>query len=226
MTTADPSDALVMSAPTFFTQASLAMDSHLKRQSLKPSQLPDVSDIVIPCEKRTRYAIIISMYEVYNDRIYDLLDETCFSNPSARHKSLIFRTLNAHTEKKVVAGLRKIYVRTYEEALRLLDHGLACRHSSATGSNETSSRSHAFFAIEVKRWAGKTGQLLPSGTFTVVDLAGSERVRQAKTQGDRLVEAGSINRSLMSLGQCLQLQTQSENGKVKKAHTHTPVIEQ
>jgi kinesin family protein 20 len=37
-----------------------------------------------------------------------------------------------------------------------------------------------------------------------VDLAGSERTKYTQTTGDRLKEAGSINRSLMVLGQCLE----------------------
>jgi hypothetical protein len=38
----------------------------------------------------------------------------------------------------------------------------------------------------------------------LVDLAGSERNKQAQTTGDRLKEAGNINKSLMVLGQCLE----------------------
>jgi hypothetical protein len=40
--------------------------------------------------------------------------------------------------------------------------------------------------------------------LTLVDLAGSERNKQAQTTGDRLKEAGNINKSLMVLGQCLE----------------------
>jgi kinesin family protein 20 len=45
--------------------------------------------------------------------------------------------------------------------------------------------------------------------LSIVDLAGSERARNAGTmrgggEGDRLREAGNINKSLMVLGQCLE----------------------
>jgi kinesin family protein 20 len=41
--------------------------------------------------------------------------------------------------------------------------------------------------------------------LTLVDLAGSERTKHAHTSGDRLKEAGSINKSLMVLGQCMEV---------------------
>lgn len=41
--------------------------------------------------------------------------------------------------------------------------------------------------------------------LTLVDLAGSERTKHTHTTGDRLKEAGSINKSLMVLGQCMEV---------------------
>lgn len=41
--------------------------------------------------------------------------------------------------------------------------------------------------------------------LTLVDLAGSERTKHTQTTGDRLKEAGSINKSLMVLGQCMEV---------------------
>jgi kinesin family protein 20 len=39
----------------------------------------------------------------------------------------------------------------------------------------------------------------------LVDLAGSERTKHTQTTGDRLKEAGNINKSLMVLGQCMEV---------------------
>lgn len=48
-------------------------------------------------------------------------------------------------------------------------------------------------------------------------LTGSERARNAKTAGATLAEAGKINESLMYLGQCLQMQSDcNEGNKVGK----------
>jgi hypothetical protein len=41
--------------------------------------------------------------------------------------------------------------------------------------------------------------------LSLVDLAGSERTKHTHTTGDRLKEAGSINKSLMVLGQCMEV---------------------
>lgn len=197
-----------------------AQDGHPSKRFFPTPRTPDVSDITIDLpDSKSRYVILLSMYELYNDRIFDLLDESVYS-PSARRKALIFKkpsTIStwdtSREQKKAVSGLRKIHARNLQEALQVLEHGQATRTVSATNSNATSSRSHAFFQIEIKRFSARHHER-GSACIYIVDLAGSERARTAKTAGDRLAEAGSINRSLMCLGQCLQLQTQvSENGK-------------
>ena len=45
---------------------------------------------------------------------------------------------------------------------------------------------------------------IQTSRLTLVDLAGSERTKHTHTSGDRLREAGSINKSLMVLGQCME----------------------
>lgn len=57
--------------------------------------------------------------------------------------------------------------------------------------------------------------------LSIVDLAGSERNKNTLTQGERLREAGNINKSLMVLGQCIevmrmnQLQERPKGRKVR-----------
>ena len=41
--------------------------------------------------------------------------------------------------------------------------------------------------------------------LTLIDLAGSERTKHTQTTGERLREAGNINKSLMVLGQCMEV---------------------
>jgi hypothetical protein len=63
-----------------------------------------------------------------------------------------------------------------------------------------------------------------SSTLTIVDLAGSERARNAKTAGATLAEAGKINESLMYLGQCMQMQSDNQEGNKVCASFSSPNI--
>ncbi|KAF4812623.1 Kinesin-like motor protein 9 [Colletotrichum tropicale] len=230
---ADVSDATIMSAPYFLetvfsdfgssrgggSRAGTPMigEHHppptprraLQRPSNLP-QAPDISSINVSSDPDADYAVVLSMYEVYNDKIYDLLTPPIKSNATKeyRRRPLLFKSTEQSADRKVVAGLKKIACTNMREAIMVLEAGLHERQVAGTGSNSVSSRSHGFFCVEVKKrprvgrsrtWAGNA--------LTIVDLAGSERARDAKTQGATLAEAGKINESLMYLGQCLQAQS-------------------
>ncbi|KAK1463864.1 kinesin motor domain-containing protein [Colletotrichum melonis] len=181
----------------------------LQRPSALPSA-PDISSVNVSSDPDSDYAVVLSMYEVYNDKIYDLLTPPIKSNATKeyRRRPLLFKSTEQSSDRKVVAGLKKIACTTIREAIMVLEAGLHERQVAGTGSNSVSSRSHGFFCVEVKkrsragRYRSWTGN-----TLTIVDLAGSERARDAKTQGATLAEAGKINESLMYLGQCLQAQS-------------------
>ncbi|KAJ5750231.1 hypothetical protein N7533_007259 [Penicillium manginii] len=188
-------------------------------------RLPDVSHLAIDLNSTSDYVVLVSMYEVYNDRIFDLLSPSIVpgqgntmsrggNTQKDRRRHLLFKPTEGSPDRKVVAGLRKIACSTYEEALAILDVGLTERKVTGTGSNSVSSRSHGFFCLEVKKQVhkrhGETNWV--GNTLTVVDLAGSERARNAKTAGATLAEAGKINESLMYLGQCLQMQSNFQDG--------------
>jgi hypothetical protein len=170
------------------------------------------------CDPSSEYAVVISMYEVYNDRIFDLLTPPIKSATTKeyRRRPLLFKPTEASPDRKVVAGLRKVICDNLHQALMVLEAGLHERRVAGTGSNSASSRSHGFFSVEVKKrtkGSRRHGTELPWGgsALTVVDLAGSERARDAKTAGATLAEAGKINESLMYLGQCLQMQSDAAN---------------
>ena len=49
----------------------------------------------------------------------------------------------------------------------------------------------------------------------LIDLAGSERASNTKNKGIRLVEGANINKSLLSLGNCINaLYERSKSGKI------------
>ena len=141
----------------------------------RPSALPkfpDISDLSVPINSNTEYAILVSMYEVYNDRIFDLLSQSR-NLKDLRRRPLLFKSTEASPDRKVVAGLRKVVCGTYEEALMVLETGLVERRVAGTGSNSVSSRSHGFVGIEVKRRAkGGMASMWSGAQLTIVDLAG------------------------------------------------------
>ena len=198
-----------------------------RRQAPRISALasyPPVDDVAIDVDATAEYAIVVSMYEVHNDRIFDLLSSATTSSAqksTQKRRALLFKSTEMSPDRKVVAGLRKTVCSDLEEALVVLETGLHERRVAGTGSNATSSRSHGFFCLEVKkRHRGNSSNSVPgpwtTSTLTVVDLAGSERARTAKTAGATLAEAGKINESLMYLGQCMQMQ--SDNASATTPH--------
>ncbi|CEQ43112.1 SPOSA6832_05009 [Sporobolomyces salmonicolor] len=122
---------------------------------------------------------------------------------------------------KVVGGLKEIRVHSTEEAQAVLSRGQANRRVFSTLANRVSSRSHSIFTIKVVRTplSSSSGVGLAESTarFSIVDLAGSERVVNSGTTGERLKEAGNINKSLMVLGQCMEvLRKNQEREKGRK----------
>ncbi|KAH9903956.1 P-loop containing nucleoside triphosphate hydrolase protein [Xylariomycetidae sp. FL2044] len=185
----------------------------LQRPPITP-QVPNISSIRASCDPSAEYAVVISMYEVYNDRIFDLLTPPIKSNAikEYRRRPMLFKSTEMSPDRKVVAGLRKVICGSLKDALMVLEAGLHERRVAGTTSNSSSSRSHGFFCVEIKkRRRGRHHGHWGTSTLSIVDLAGSERARDAKTQGATLAEAGKINESLMYLGQCLQMQSDANS---------------
>ena len=164
----------------FLQETSYTTCAPRRKMPQRPSslpQFPDISDISIPTVSNAEYAIVISMYEVYNDRIFDLLAVPS-NQKDLRRRHLLFKPTEASPDRKVVAGLRKVVCGNYEEALMVLETGLTERRVAGTGSNSVSSRSHGFFCVEVKRRPrGGMSNSWTGAHLTIVDLAG-KRIRK------------------------------------------------
>lgn len=145
---------------------------HLPRISNMP-QHPTVEDIALDVDPTAEFAIVVSMYEVYNDRIFDLLTCSATKNPNARRRPLLYKSTEASPDRKVVAGLKKVVCGNLDEAMLVLETGLTERKVAGTGANAVSSRSHGFFCVEVKkRHRGAVPGQWTSSALTIVDLAG------------------------------------------------------
>ncbi|WCJ43156.1 Kinesin-like protein KIN-14S [Euphorbia peplus] len=139
------------------------------------------------------YEISVSMLEVYNEKIRDLLAETSNQPP----KKLEIKQAAEGTQE--VPGLFEACVYGTEEVWELLKSGGKARSVGSTNANEQSSRSHCLLRITVKGVNVIDGQKTKSHLW-LVDLAGSERVGKIEVEGERLKESQFINKSLSALG--------------------------
>lgn len=101
----------------------------------------------------------------------------------------------------------------------LVTSGQSNRSTFATLSNGASSRSHSVFTLKInkihKSFDQSDMKLATTCRFSIVDLAGSERVVNTGTSGERLKEAGNINKSLMVLGQCMETLRKNQEDSIK-----------
>lgn len=146
-------------------------------------------------EKLYRYDVSVSVLEVYNEQIRDLLVPG--NQPGAAAKRLEIRQAGEGIHH--VPGLVEAHVTNMSEVWEVLQTGSNARAVGSTNANEHSSRSHCIHCVMVK------GENLLNGECTrsklwLVDLAGSERVAKTEVQGERLKETQNINRSLSALG--------------------------
>ena len=103
-----------------------------------------------------------------------------------------------------VAGVTEHEVSNVDHILALIAEGNRRRTQEATAANATSSRSHAILqvCVEQRPPRGRSG-ITRVSKLSLVDLAGSERASQTLNRGIRLQEGANINRSLLSLGNCI-----------------------
>ncbi|XP_066361701.1 kinesin-like protein KIN-14J [Miscanthus floridulus] len=146
-------------------------------------------------EKRSAsvtYTFSVSILEVYNEKIRDLLDE---SNDQSKRLDI---KQNADGIQEV-HGLVEAPVYNIDGVWEKLKFGAQNRSVGSTNANELSSRSHSLVRVTVRSENLVTYQRSRSHMW-LVDLAGSERIAKTGVEGDRLKESQFINKSLSALG--------------------------
>ena len=143
------------------------------------------------------YEVKVSYVEIYNEVIHDLLV------PNSKDTYLELR--DDPLKGVTIAGLSETKVDDSKHVMNLLLQGNRRRTTEATNANQTSSRSHAVFQISVssKDKTKSTNMEMLCGKLSLIDLAGSERGSVTENRGIRLVEGAKINRSLLSLANCI-----------------------
>uniref|UniRef100_K1QLW2 Kinesin-like protein KIF15 n=1 Tax=Magallana gigas TaxID=29159 RepID=K1QLW2_MAGGI len=156
-------------------------------------------------EKGSEFLLKCSFLEIYNEQIYDLME------PS---------TMTLHLRENMKKGvfvdrLTEISVTSALGAYEVLTSGWINRRVASTSMNRESSRSHAVFTIQIesKQPQGKGVKNMKESQLNLVDLAGSERQKDTNAVGQRLKEAGSINKSLSILGNVIMSLVDIAHGK-------------
>lgn len=161
-----------------------------------PHAISELFHLIEKNGKTKVFVIKLSMIEIYNEVVNDLLDPT---NTNLR--------LREDNKKGVyVEGLKEERLSCIDDALHTVAIGNEHRKIGATAFNEGSSRSHTVirisieasdrpeFASDPNSHIGRTLSFL-----TMVDLAGSESAK-AEVNKNQRVEGSYINKSLLTLG--------------------------
>ncbi|XP_042276138.1 kinesin-like protein KIFC3 isoform X3 [Thunnus thynnus] len=152
------------------------------------------------------YKITVSMVEIYNETLRNLLGE----NPTDK---LDIKMNPDGSGQLYVPGLTEFTVQSPEDINRVFELGHMNRATACTNLNEHSSRSHALLIITVSGFNSATGNCT-QGKLNLVDLAGSERIGKSGAEGSRLREAQCINKSLSALGDVINA--------LRSKHSHVP----
>uniref|UniRef100_A0A8C2CM05 Kinesin-like protein n=1 Tax=Cyprinus carpio TaxID=7962 RepID=A0A8C2CM05_CYPCA len=178
-------------------------------------------------DEDSSYSVFVSYIEIYNNYIYDLLEETPI-DPIKPKWNVAGTPLRNNTEfippqskilredqnhNMYVAGCTEVEVKSTEEAFEVFWRGQKKRRIANTQLNRESSRSHSVFIIKLAQApldADGDNVLQDKNQVNVsqlclVDLAGSERTSRTRAEGSRLREAGNINQSLMTLRTCIEV---------------------
>lgn len=170
-------------------------------------------------EEDNMYAVFVTYVEVYNNSVYDLLEEGPIQKTL---QSKIIRGDEKHN--MYVHGVTEIEVKNVSDAIDAYHTGQKRKRTAHTVLNSESSRSHSVFTIRlVQAPTDSRGEQLIQdrrqvtiSQLSLVDLAGSERTNRTNNTGQRLREAGNINNSLMTLRKCLEILRENQTVTVQK----------
>ncbi len=157
----------------------------------------------------TEFMVKCAYMEIYMEQIVDLLD------PQAEN----LRVREDIQHGAYVEGLIEEVVDSAAGISDVVSRGLLARHTGSTAMNKESSRSHSVLILTIESKSQREGVVnLKSARFHVIDLAGSERQKSTDAAGERLKEAGNINRSLSVLGSVINSLVEVSQGKSRYIH--------
>ena len=162
-----------------------ALEELFEKSSARRSEIRDV--------------IKVSMLEVYNEDIRDLLVQGYQDKLEVRQGEF----------GNCVPGLTECEVSSIREVEELFQLAEKNRATTTTNMNEHSSRSHMMLQINITSHIMSSGKQ-SRGKLNLVDLAGSERVGRSGVTGQALKEAQNINKSLSFLGDVIMARSNKQ----------------
>ncbi|XP_017059237.2 LOW QUALITY PROTEIN: kinesin-like protein KIN-7O [Drosophila ficusphila] len=158
----------------------------------------------ISSETERDFLLRVGYIEIYNEKIYDLLNK---KNQDLKIHEAGNGIVNVNCEECIITS--------EDDLLRLLCMGNKERTVGETNMNERSSRSHAIFRIiiESRKSDPSDDDAVIQSVLNLVDLAGSERADQTGARGARLKEGGHINKSLLFLSNVIKSLSENVDNK-------------
>ncbi|XP_063715858.1 kinesin heavy chain-like isoform X2 [Symsagittifera roscoffensis] len=172
-------------------------------QGIIPRIVGDIFSHIYNMDENLEFHIKVCYYEIYMEKIRDLLDPSKNNLPIHEDKNKV----------PYVKGITERFVACPDEVMDVIAEGKNNRQVAVTNMNEHSSRSHSIFQIHVKQENEVTQKKL-SGKLYLVDLAGSEKVSKTGAVGETLDEAKNINKSLSCLGNVIASLTESNKSHI------------
>ena len=142
------------------------------------------------------FEIFVSFYEIYCDKLYDLLN----------NKNRL-ETREDYKHDINIVGLSEQKINSLEELMKIINLGSKQRTIGKTGANSESSRSHGI--IQLRIFDAKNNSQHAKISF--IDLAGSER-ESDKVNVDKKtrIDGAAINQSLLALKECIRALEQDQ----------------
>ena len=150
------------------------------------------------------YTILCSMIQLYNEYIYDMLqDQNLIRSLRIRQDPLFGLYLE---------GLTEYVIQSPEEGIEIINRGETTRAIRMTNMSQSSSRSHMICQITIESNKPNEKGNLSRAKINLCDLAGNERIGKVPgINAETMKESASINKSLSALGNVIWNLSRGEN---------------
>ena len=174
-------------------------------------------------ENKDNIIVTCSYIQIYNEKIYDLLDFSSLDQSSNENNKKI-SSLKLKTDKKIgliIDGANELRAPSYTDVFDILESGEINRKIRQTNKNNMSSRSHTIFMINIEDNISHY-----KSKIKLCDLAGSERYNSPNVyKKEHINEMKNINKSLFTLGNVINALAQKKKYVPYKDSKLTRILE-